>query len=336
MKKIRVGINGFGRIGRLFMRIAMQRPDLEVVAINSGSTPQSHAFLFQHDSAYGLYPGSVEAQADAILVDDKKIAVYKVRDPSEIPWDKTQADIVVECTGEFTDKENASKHLHGGVKKVIISAPGKDVDGTFVMGINEHSYNPDKHTVIANASCTTNCLTPVVYLLHKAYGIKHAHMSTVHSYTNDQNLQDNSHPKDFRRARAAAMNIVPTTTGAAIATTDVIPDLKGKISGIAFRVPSSVVSILYLVAEVEKETSTEEVNKMFFEASLGDMKRYLSVSNEPLVSNDYKGSTYSAIIDALSTEVIDKHLVTVVAWYDNEWGYSERLADITSYIGQKL
>ncbi len=336
MKKTRIGINGFGRIGRLFMRIAMQRPDLEVVAINSGSNPESHAFLFQHDSTYGLYAGKVEVLADAIVVDGKRIAVYKVRDPSEIPWEETQVDIVIECTGEFTDKASAGKHLHGSVKKVIISAPGKGVDGTFVMGVNEKTYDPSKHTVIANASCTTNCLTPVAYLLNQAYGIKHAHMSTVHSYTNDQNLQDNSHPKDFRRARAAAMNIVPTVTGAAIATTEVIPALKDKISGIAFRVPSSVVSILYLVAEVEKATDSKAVNEMFRIASTGDMKKYLNVSDEPLVSSDYKGSSYSAIIDALSTEVVDQHLVTVVAWYDNEWGYSERLADFTSYVGGKL
>ncbi len=336
MKKIRIGINGFGRIGRLFMRIAMQRPDLEVVAINSGSNPQSHAFLFQHDSTYGLYLGTVEALEDAIVVDGKKIAVYKVRDPSEIPWGQNKVDIVVECTGEFTDKESASKHLHDGVKKVIISAPGKDMDATIVMGVNEQIYDPTKHNVIANASCTTNCLTPVVYLLNKAYKVKHAHTCTVHSYTSDQNLQDNSHPHDLRRARAAAMNIIPTTTGAATATTEVLPELKGKINAISIRVPNSVVSILYLVAEVEKSTNKDEVNDMFRKAAAQDMKKYLSVNDEPLVSSDYKGSKYSAIIDSLSTDVVDKTLVTVIAWYDNEWGYSERLADITSYIGAKL
>ncbi|OGC81687.1 MAG: type I glyceraldehyde-3-phosphate dehydrogenase [Candidatus Abawacabacteria bacterium RBG_16_42_10] len=336
MKKIRIGINGFGRIGRLFMRIAMQRTDLEVVAINSGSNPESHAFLFQHDSSYGAFPGTVEATHDAVMVNGKRIAVYKVMDPAQIPWDKENVDIVVECSGLFTDKASASKHLHGGVKKVIISAPGKDMDATIVLGVNEQIYDPNKHTVIANASCTTNCLTPIAYLLNQAYGIKHAYMCTVHSYTNDQNLQDNSHPKDLRRARSAATNIVPTTTGAAIATIEVIPELKGKINGIAIRVPNSVVSILDLVAEVNKEVTKEEVNEMFRAAANGSMKKYLSVNDEPLVSSDYKASSYSAIIDSLSTEVIDKTLVSIIAWYDNEWGYSERLADITSYIGSKF
>jgi glyceraldehyde 3-phosphate dehydrogenase len=257
-------------------------------------------------------------------------------DPAQIPWEREKVDIVVECSGLFTDKESASKHLHGGVKKVIISAPGKDMDATIVMGVNEQIYDPKNHHVIANASCTTNCLTPIAYLLNKAYGIKHAYMCTVHSYTNDQNLQDNSHPKDLRRARGAAANIVPTTTGAAIATVEVIPELRGKISGTAIRVPNSVVSILDLVAEVNKEVTKEEVNDMFRQSASGSMGKYLSVNDEPLVSSDYKGSSYSAIVDALSTEVIDKNLVSIIAWYDNEWGYSERLADITSFVGNKM
>ncbi|MBI4836004.1 MAG: type I glyceraldehyde-3-phosphate dehydrogenase [Candidatus Abawacabacteria bacterium] len=336
MNKIRIGINGFGRIGRLFLRSLKDHPLLEVVAINSGSNPESHAFLLKHDSNYGAYLGTVSAGEKSILVDNKEIAIYKIVEPAQIPWGEKQVDIVIECSGLFTDRETASKHLHDGVKKVIISAPGKDVDGTFVMGVNEKQYDASKHHVIANASCTTNCLTPIVYLLHKEYGIKYAHMSTTHSYTSDQNLLDNSHPHDLRRARAAGDNIIPTTTGATLATTEVIPALKGKISGISLRVPTSTVSILYLVADLEKETSKVAMNDMFRRAATGDMQDYLAVSDEPLVSSDFKGDTHSSIIDALSTDVVGKHLASIVAWYDNEWGYTQRLVDLANLVGHLL
>lgn len=336
MKKIKVGINGFGRIGRLFLRSIRSNPVFEVVAINSGSNPASHAFLFKHDSSYGMYSGTVEAKDKSIVVDGKEIAIYKVREPGDIPWENQGVEVVIECSGLFTDKETAEKHLHGTVKKVIISAPGKGVDGTFVMGVNEKNYDNSKHHVIANASCTTNCLTPLVKVLNDVYGIKHAQMSTTHSYTSDQNLLDNSHPKDLRRARAAADNIVPTTTGAAIATTEVIPELKGKLTGIALRVPTSTVSILYLVAELQKNTTKEDVNQNLKLASETILKNYLGYCNEPLVSSDFKGSTFSSIVDALSTDVVDGTMVSVVAWYDNEWGYTQRLVELTGYVCERL
>ncbi len=336
MAKMKVGINGFGRIGRLFLRSIRNNPQFEVVAINSGSNPASHAFLFQHDSSYGAYQGVAIAKEKSIVVDGNEIAIYKVKDPAEIPWHETGVEVVIECSGLFTDRKTASKHLHGSVRKVIISAPGKGVDGTFVMGVNEASYDTTKHHVIANASCTTNCLTPIVYLLNKAYGIKHAQMSTTHSYTSDQNLLDNSHPKDMRRARAAADNIVPTTTGAAIATTEVIPELKGKISGISLRVPTSTVSVLYLVAELNQTVTRDQVNELFKAASASNFKGYLDFSNEPLVSSDYKGSTFSSIVDGLSTDVVDGTMVSIVAWYDNEWGYTQRLVNLTEYVCAKL
>lgn len=334
MNKTRVGINGFGRIGRLFLRSLQSHPLLEVVAINSGSNPESHAFLLKHDSNYGTYHGEVHATEKSIFVDGKEIAIYKVMDPANIPWDEQKVAIVIECSGLFTDKTTASKHLRGSVKKVIISAPGKGVDGTFVMGVNEQDYNPLTQHVIANASCTTNCLTPIVHLLHENYGIKHAHMSTTHSFTSDQNLLDNSHPHDLRRARSATNNIVPTTTGAAIATAEVIPALKGKIDGISLRVPVSTVSILYLVAEVEKATSKEAINTMFAAAATGPMGRYLEISHEPLVSSDFKGNTHSGIVDALSTDVVDGTLISVLAWYDNEWGYTQRLVDLADFVAR--
>ncbi len=336
MKKIKVGINGFGRIGRLFLRSIKDNPLFEVVAINSGSNPASHAFLFQHDSSYGLYQGEVEAKEKSIVVDGKEIAIYKVRSPGDIPWGERGVEVVIECSGLFTDRETAAKHMHDSVKKVIISAPGKGVDGTFVMGVNEKQYDNSKHHVIANASCTTNCLTPLVKVLNDTYGIKHAQMSTTHSYTSDQNLLDNSHPKDLRRARAAADNIVPTSTGAAIATTEVIPELKGKLTGIALRVPTSTVSILYLVAELKTTTTKEAVNEALEFASKNSLKGYLDVCKEPLVSSDFKGSTFSSIVDALSTDIVDGTMVSVVAWYDNEWGYTQRLVELTGYICERL
>lgn len=336
MKKTKIGINGFGRIGRLFLRSIKDNPYFEVVAINSGSNPTSHAFLFKHDSSYGMYSGEVKAKEHSIIVDGKEIAVFKEREPADIPWERQGVEIVIECSGLFTDREQAEKHLHGTVKKVIISAPGKGVDGTFVMGVNEKTYDTNKHHVIANASCTTNCLTPLVKVLNDIYCIKHAQMSTTHSYTSDQNLLDNSHSKDLRRARAAADNIVPTTTGAAIATTEVIPELKGKLSGIALRVPTSTVSILYLVAELQKATTKEELNQSLKLASETSLKGYLDICDEPLVSSDFKGSTYSCIVDALSTDVVDGTMVSVVAWYDNEWGYTQRLVELTGYVCERL
>ncbi|MBP6084980.1 type I glyceraldehyde-3-phosphate dehydrogenase [Candidatus Gracilibacteria bacterium] len=337
MKKIRLGINGFGRIGRLFLRSVQNHPQLEVVMINSGSNPQSHAFLFEHDSTYGQYKGTVGSTDHSIIIDGHEILVTKVMDPGQIPWHNAQVDVVVEASGLFTDKETAQKHLQAlGVKKVIISAPGKGVDGTFVMGVNEQSYDPTTQHVIANASCTTNCLTPIAYLLNNAYGIKHAVMNTTHSYTSDQNLLDNSHPHDLRRARGAGQNMIPTTTGAALATTEVIPELKGKLNGIAVRVPTATVSLLNLVAELEQGVTKEAINQLFKDASVGFMKQYLAYNELPLVSSDYKGTTYSCIVDGLSTDVVDKTMVSIVAWYDNEWGYTQRLVELTGYVASKL
>jgi len=329
----RIGINGFGRIGRLTFRSIKQyhNGDLEVVAINDLTDPKTNAHLLKWDSTYGLYPGQVEATEDSITVDGKEVNVLAERDPGKIPWRDYGISIVIESTGLFTDATKAAAHLNGGAQKVIISAPAKNEDVTVVLGVNEEDYDPKKHRVISNASCTTNCVAPVVKVLHQSFGISKGLMTTIHAYTNDQRILDMFH-KDLRRARAAAINIIPTTTGAAKAVTMVIPELKGKIHGMAFRVPVATVSVVDFVAELGGEASVEEINQAFRAAAEGPLTGILEYCPEPLVSSDFKGNPSSSIFDALSTMVIEGNLVKVLAWYDNEWGYSCRLGDLASYV----
>lgn len=332
----RIGINGFGRIGRITFRAINQchKGKLEVVAVNDLADTATNAHLLKWDSTYGPYPGKVEARADAIIVDGQKVKVISERDPGNIPWQDYGADIVLESTGLFTDATKAAAHLKGGAKKVIISAPAKNEDITIVLGVNEKKYDPKKHKIISNASCTTNGIAPLVKVLHESFGVSKGLMTTIHAYTNDQRIQDMVH-KDLRRARAAGMNIIPTTTGAAYAVTIVIPELKGRLHGIAFRVPIATVSIVDFVADLEKEVTVAQVNEVFKTAAAGPLAGIMEFCEEPLVSIDFKGNPASSIIDALSTMVIGGNMVKVLAWYDNEWGYSCRLADLAAYIAAK-
>jgi glyceraldehyde 3-phosphate dehydrogenase len=331
----KVGINGFGRIGRLTLRSALERKkDIEVVAVNDLTDSKTNAHLLKYDSSYGRYPGEVSATLDGIRVDGKEIKVIAERDPAKIKWSDYGVEVVIESTGLFTDATKAAAHKQGGAKKVVISAPAKNEDVTIVLGVNENQYQPDKHHIISNASCTTNGTAPLVKVLHDAFGVKQGLMTTAHSYTNDQRLLDMYH-KDLRRARAAAVNIVPTTTGAARAVTMVIPELEGKLDGIALRVPTPTVSIVDFVANVNKSITVEEVNQAFKAAADGALKGILEYCDEPLVSTDFKGNPASSIFDALSTMVMDGNMVKVLAWYDNEWGYSCRLVDIVSFIAGK-
>ncbi|MCK9355757.1 MAG: type I glyceraldehyde-3-phosphate dehydrogenase [Dehalococcoidia bacterium] len=332
----KVGINGFGRIGRQVLKAIMERSGgtLEVVAVNDLTDAQTNAHLFKYDSNYGVYPGTVEARGQAIAVDGKEIRVLAERDPSRIPWRDLGVDIVLESTGLFTDAEKAAAHRVAGAKKVIISAPAKGEDATLVMGVNEGTYNPAKHHIISNASCTTNCVAPVVKVLNDRFGVSRGLMTTIHSYTNDQRILDVFH-KDLRRARAAALNMIPTTTGAAKVVGVVIPELKGKLHGISVRVPTPTVSLVDLVADVKQKVTVEQVNAAFREAADGSLKGLLQYCTEPLVSSDFKGSAFSAIFDSLSTMVLDDTMVKVLAWYDNEWGYSCRLADLARFVASK-
>jgi glyceraldehyde 3-phosphate dehydrogenase len=334
---IRVAINGFGRIGRNVLRSAKQsgRTDMDFVAVNDLTDAKTLAHLLAYDSVHRRYPGSVAATDQGLVVDGDEIRVFSERDPAELPWADLGVDVVVESTGFFTDRDGAAKHLTAGARKVIISAPAKKEDITIVLGVNEGSYDPDKHDVISNASCTTNCLAPVVKVLADEFGVRHGLMTTIHSYTNDQALLDVPH-KDLRRARAAAMSMIPTTTGAAKATALVLPAMKGRIDGMAIRVPTPDVSIVDFVATVERDTTREEVNAAFETAANGPMSGILGVSNEPLVSIDYTGDPRSSVVDAVSTSVIDGRMVKVLAWYDNEWGYSSRVVDLVSYVGERL
>jgi len=329
----KVGINGFGRVGRQTLRAVLERhPNrLEVAAINDLTNPETNAHLLRWDTNYGRYPGKVEAAPDAIVVDGKRIRVIAERDPAKIPWKELGVEVVVESTGIFTDAAKAGAHLQAGAKKVIITAPAKGEDVTVVLGVNEKAYDPARHHVISNASCTTNCIAPVVKVLNDKFGVVKGLMSTIHAYTNDQRLLDMYH-SDLRRARAAAMNIVPTTTGAARAVTVVIPELKGRLHGVAFRVPVSTVSLCDFVADLSRDVSVEEVNRAFREAAQGQLKGLLEYCEEELVSSDFKGNPASAILDAPSTMVIGGNMVKVLAWYDNEWGYSCRVADLAVYI----
>lgn len=332
---LKVGINGFGRIGRDVLRIYMEDniKDFDVVAVNASGDIDTLAHLFKYDSLYGKFNGTIETTEDSFIINGKEIKRTDNRNPEEIPWEKLGVDLVIDSTGAFRDREGASKHIKAGAKKVVITAPAKNEDVTIVMGVNEKDYDPEKHHIISNASCTTNCLAPVAKVIVDKFGVKKGLMTTVHSYTGDQRLLDKRH-KDLRRARAAAESIVPTTTGAAKAVALVIPELKGKLNGFAMRVPTPTVSIVDVVFEVEKPTTAEEVNKALKEASEGDMKGILGFSDEPLVSIDYKGDPRSSIVDGLSTMVID-NMVKVVSWYDNEWGYSYRVVDLVSYIANK-
>ena len=330
---IKVGINGFGRIGRSFFR-ACRGYDIDIVAVNDLTDSKTLAHLLKYDSVHGKYPGEVKAGDDFIEVDGKKVKVLSHKDPSEIPWGDLGVDIVIESTGLFRERAKAELHLKGGAKKVIISAPAKNPDITIVMGVNHESYNPSEHNIVSNASCTTNCLAPVLKVLSESYGVVKGYMVTVHAYTNDQRILDLAH-KDLRRARAASINIVPTTTGAAKAIGEVIPELKGKLDGTARRVPVADGSLIDLTVIVEKEPSgVEEVNEKFKEYAEGSLKGILEYSDEPLVSQDIIGNSHSAIFDAGLTQVIG-NLVHVGAWYDNEWGYSCRLRDLVLYMAEK-
>lgn len=330
---IRFGINGFGRIGRIVLRLARHNKNLQCVGINDVVPIPTLAHLFQYDSTHGRYSGRVATSEKALTVDGLEIPVFTSKEPAKIPWREVGADIVMECSGFFTDKAGASGHLNGGAKKIIISAPAKDPDATFVYGVNHRTFNPEKHTVVSNASCTTNCLAPVVYVLHKNFGVDSGFMTTIHSYTNDQKILDAPH-KDLRRARSAAANQIPTTTGAAQAVGLVLPELKGKLDGLAIRVPTTNVSCVDFVGVLKKEADVQTVLDALTQAANGELKNILGVETLPLVSSDFLGDTRSSIVDALSTKT-NGCLVKVLAWYDNEVGFSQRMLDLTQYIGEQ-
>ena len=328
-----IGVNGFGRTARQFLKAVLDyhRDRLAVVAFNSRSDAKTYAHLLKYDSNFGIYPRRVEATEDSIIIDDKPIKLMRESEPGKIPWSDHGVEIVIEATGRFTTAEEAGRHINGSVKKVIISSPSKGADITVVLGVNEGQYDPANHNIISNASCTTNCIAPVVKVLHQNFGITHGLMTAVHSYTHDQVILDTAH-YDLRRARCAAANIIPTTTGAARTVSVVIPELKGKLHGVALRVPTSIVSLVDFVADLNRQVSTEEVNEAFRKAADGELKGILEYCDESLVSSDFKGNPASAIFDALSTMVIDGNLIKVLAWYDNERGYSCRLAELAAYI----
>ena len=332
----RVGINGFGRIGRLVLRamISLHPDKLQVAAVNDLTDAKTNAHLFKYDTNYGAYPGAVEAQNGDLVVDGRSIRVFTERDPAQIPWSELGVELVVESTGLFTDAEKASGHFQGGAKKVVISAPARGEDLTVVLGVNDHLYDAAKHKIISNASCTTNCFAPMVKVLNDAFGIEYGLMSTIHSYTNDQVILD-QRQSDLRRARAAAVNIVPTSTGAARAVGLVLPELNGKLHGMAFRVPTATGSITDFTADVSKDVSVEEVNQAFKDAADGRLKGILEYIEEPLVSSDFRGNPHSCIFDSLCTIVMQSRMVKIMGWYDNEWGYSCRTADLCALMNDK-
>jgi glyceraldehyde 3-phosphate dehydrogenase len=332
---IRVGVNGFGRIGRVFFRTALDAGDIEVVGVNDLADAKTLAHLLKHDSVHGALAAEVTAKGEAIFVNGREIRVCALKDPASLPWKELGVDVVVESTGLFRDTATASKHLHAGAKKVVITAPAKDPDVTIVLGVNEPAYDPARHRIISNASCTTNCLATTAKVLDDAFGIRRGFASTVHSYTNDQPVHDFPH-KDLRRARAAALSMIPTTTGAATAVGLVLPKLKGKLDGIAIRVPTANVSVVDLVAELEKPASVAAINDAFRAAAAGPLRGILDVTEEELVSSDFNGNPHSSIVDLPSTAVVDGNLIKVLAWYDNEWGYSCRVRDLIRFIGQTL
>lgn len=331
---IRVGINGFGRIGRNFFRASLSDPDIEFAGINDLTDSKTLSHLLAFDSVHGRFQGTVAAENDHLLVDNQRINVFAERDPKELPWKDLGVDVVVEATGRFTDREGASRHLSAGAPRVVISAPGKNADLTVVLGVNEQSYDPKSHHIISNASCTTNCLASVAKVLLENFGIDHGYMTTIHSYTNDQQLLDLPH-KDLRRARSAGLSMIPTSTGAAKALHLVIPELKGKLDGVAIRVPTPNVSLIDLGVETERDCDAAAVNAAFAKAADGPLHGLLGYSEAPIVSIDLNGSSYSAIVDAPLTTVMNRRFVKVFAWYDNEWGYSCRLRDLVKFLASK-
>jgi glyceraldehyde 3-phosphate dehydrogenase len=332
---VRVGVNGFGRIGRVFFRTALEAKDIEVVGVNDLADAKTLAHLLKHDSVHGTLKAEVVAKGEAIFVDGREIRVCALKDPATLPWRELGVDVVVESTGVFRDTGTASKHIQAGAKKVIITAPAKDPDATIVLGVNEQTYDPGKHRIISNASCTTNCLATTAKVLDDRFGIKRGFASTVHSYTNDQPVHDFPH-KDLRRARAAAVSMIPTTTGAATAVGLVLPKLKGKLDGIAIRVPTINVSVVDLVAELEKPATVAAVNEAFREAASGKLRGILEATDEELVSSDFNGNPHSSIVDLSSTALIEGNLIKVLAWYDNEWGYSSRVRDLIRFVAKTL
>ena len=333
--KAKVAINGFGRIGRMVFRKAILDEKLDVVAINASYPAETLAHLVKYDSIHGTFEGEVEPKDDALMINGKRVQLLSNRDPKQLPWKDLGVDIVIEATGKFKSKETAGYHIEAGAKKVIITAPGKNEDKTIVIGVNEEEYDPENHDVISNASCTTNCLAPVVKVLNDQFGIENGLMTTVHAYTNDQKNIDNPH-KDLRRARACGQSIIPTSTGAAKALSLVLPEMKGKLHGMALRVPTPNVSLVDLVVDLKREVTAEEVNEAFRTAAEGSMKGILGISDEPLVSIDYNGNELSSIVDGLSTIVIEDKKVKVLAWYDNEWGYSCRVVDLAKIVADSL
>lgn len=328
---VRVGINGFGRIGRLVVRAGMASKDLKFVAVNDLTDAKTLAHLLKYDSIYGHYPGGVEAKGEAIVVNGAELRVLAIREPAELPWKEMGVDVVLESTGRFTDRQSAAKHLEAGAKKVVISAPAKNPDKTLVLGVNEKEYDASSHHILSMGSCTTNCLAPITKVLHEEFEIEHGLMTTTHAFTNDQVTLDFPH-KDLRRARAAGLSMIPTTTGAAVAISLVIPELEGKLDGMAIRVPTPTVSVVDLVATLKQSVTADSVNNAFRRWADGAMKGILAVSDEPLVSRDYTGSPYSSTVDALSTKVVGGKLVKVLSWYDNEWGFSTRMAEFIAFI----
>jgi len=332
---LRVAINGFGRIGRLVLRAACNDSNIEVVAVNDLTNAATMAHLFKYDSVHGIFPGNVEARDGQLVIDGKGINIYAVRNPAELPWKNEKIDVVLESTGLFTSREKAELHIQAGARKVLISAPASNEDITIVMGVNDHLYDRGKHNIISNASCTTNCLAPVVKVLHESFGIEKGLVTTVHSYTNDQSILDQPH-SDLRRARAAAMSMIPTSTGAAKAISLVLPELKGKLDGMAIRVPTPNVSLVDLVATLSNPADAVQINTALKKASEGPLKGILGFCEVPLVSIDFKGNTMSSVVDATCTKVIGGNLVKVISWYDNEFGFSSRVVDLFRLIASKL